>query len=360
MTASITWDTARAWVNVDLGALAANARAFEALVRTPILPVVKADAYGLGVAPVVRALEPAAPWGYAVGTPEEGEELRRLGISRPVLVLTPMLPALAPRLAASDLRPSIGDLEALEAWLALGDLPFHLELDTGMTRSGVPWNDPHRLERLGRILAGARGWEGAFTHFHSAETDPVATRLQWARLQEALIALGRRPRWVHAANSGAGVQDLGLGGDLARPGIYLYGGRIGGHQPLPVVSLHARVVAVHRIAREGSVSYHATWRAARPTTIATVAAGYADGVPFTLGNVGRIELNGALHPVVGRVTMDMTMVDVGDAAVATGDVATIYGGRVSFDEQAEAAGTIGYDLLTSLGPRVVRRYRSDP
>lgn len=359
MTAPLPPETARAWVDVDLGALAANARAFRGLVGTPLLAVVKADAYGLGAAAVVRALEPVEPWGYGVGTVEEGEELRALGIVRPVLVLTPMLPGLASRHRASGLRPTIGDRDALAAWLALGDAPFHLEIDTGMRRSGVPWNDAELLGGLASNLAGARGWEGAYCHFHSAEQDVAATRLQWARLQEALVALGPRPRYVHAANSGAGVMDLELGGDLARPGIYLYGAEVSRHRPAPVVAFRARVVAVRRVNREDTVSYGATWVASRPTTIATIAAGYADGVPLALSNVGRIEIGDALYPVAGRVTMDMTMVDVGDTPVRRGDVATIWGGQVSLDAQAAAAGTIPYTLLTGLGRRVTRRYRSE-
>jgi alanine racemase len=131
------------------------------------------------------------------------------------------------------------------------------------------------------------------------------------------------------------------------------------------VALRARVLAVHRVARDEPVSYGATWRAARPTGVATIAIGYADGLPRAT-EIGRarpprlVELNGALAPVVGRVTMDMTMVDVGDVVARPGDVATIYGGRVSLDQQAAAAGTISYELLTSLGSRVPRRYRSDP
>jgi alanine racemase len=119
---------------------------------------------------------------------------------------------------------------------------------------------------------------------------------------------------------------------------------------------------VRRLAAGEPVSYGATWRAPRATTVATIAIGYADGLPRATGSAPgsrSVELNGTLAPVVGRVTMDMTMLDVGDAEPAPGDVATLYGGRVSLDEQAAAAGTIAYELLTSLGSRVPRRYRGD-
>jgi alanine racemase len=357
VTEPIAADTARAWVDVDLEALASNARAFGVRAGVPLLPVVKADAYGLGVGPVVDALEPLDPWGYGVGTVEEGEALRRGGVTRPVLVLSPMLPGLAARMRGAGLRPSLGDLEAVDAWLAQDpEAPFHVDLDTGMARSGFRWDDGERLDRLAERLATALGWEGAFTHFHSAEHDAPATGEQWDRFQGAVARLGRRPRYLHAANSAGGLLDARFAADLARPGLYLYGARVGGHVPAPVVSFRARVIATRRVRPGDPVSYGATWRSSRATTIVTVAAGYADGVPLALSNRGHLDIAGTRHPIVGRVTMDMTMADVGDDPVPPGAVATVFGSGLSLDLQAEAAGTIAYDLLTGIGPRVVRRY----
>jgi hypothetical protein len=131
-------------------------------------------------------------------------------------------------------------------------------------------------------LATADGWEGLFTHFHSADTDPGSARTQWERLQATVAALGRRPRWLHAASS-AGCFAGAFGGDLARPGIYLYGGRAGVHCGEPVARFQARVIAVRRIGPGQTVSYGATWSPPGPTTIATIAAGYADGLPRALG-----------------------------------------------------------------------------
>jgi alanine racemase len=357
VTEPITEETQRAWVDIDLGALVANARAFQAMAGAPLLPMVKANAYGLGAVAVARALERVNPWGYGVATVEEGLDLRHHGIERPILVFTPLMPAQLPACLAAGLRPSIGDLAALEAWVALSDAPFHLEIDTGMHRSGVLWNDAAQIAEIARVIGTASGWEGLFTHFHSAERDLPSVRLQWARLHETLRALGRAPQFVHAANSGAGVADLVLEADFARPGIYLYGGSVGNQEPHPVAALRARVVAVRHVAGGDTVGYGATWRAPRATTIVSVAAGYADGFHRRLSDRGRIEIGGATHPIAGPVTMDLTMVDVGDLPVEIGDVATLFGGRVSLDEQADAAGTIGYELLAALSPRVVRRYR---
>lgn len=355
-------DTARAWVDVDLGALAANARTLAALTGSRLLPMVKANGYGLGAVAVVRALEPLDPWGYGVASVEEGAELRRAGITRPILVATPLLPELVEGCLTHDLRPSIGHHEALRAWCGRSDRPFHVEIDTGMGRAGFRWCDAGALDGLRDLVRDAPGWEGIYTHFHSADTDPPSAAEQWARLREVCESLPRRASFTHAANSAGALCGRAYAGDLVRPGVFLYGGWAGRTAPEPVARLRARVVAVRRVAAGDTVSYGATWRAPRETTIATLALGYADGFlrasreHVTELPPRAVELGGAIAPVVGRVTMDMTMVDAGDSPVAPGDVATVFGGRVSLDAQAAAAGTIAYEMLTALAPRVPRRY----
>ena len=212
-----------------------------------------------------------------------------------------------------------------------------------------------------RVLPIASLTQTSFTHNWVS----YAMKGQWYRFQQGLVEVPRRPALVHAANSAGALRGRTFAGDLIRPGIYLYGGRAGGQGPAPAVvaRLRARVVGVRSIAAGQTVSYGATWRAPRETRVATVALGYADGFPRAAdapaGRPARlIELGGVLVPVVGRVTMDMTMIDIGPAAIAPGDVATIYGGRVSLDQQAAAAGTISYELLTSLSARVPRCYGS--
>jgi alanine racemase len=303
----------------------------------------------------VRALEPLDPWGYGVATVEEGVELRAQGVSRPILVFTPLSPALVLPHVAHDLRPVIGDVGALHAWLAAGSRPFHLEVDTGMSRSGFRWDSDLSWKEL---LSGQPGFEGAFTHFHSAETDPASVEQQWHRFQTVLQALPVRPPLTHAANSAAALHGPIYAGSLVRPGIFLYGGEAGGHTPRPVVSLRCRVVAFRQVRPGDTVSYGATWTAPRDTRVATLAIGYADGVPRTLGNQGLVEVNGRLAPILGRVTMDFIMTEV-DGSCQFGDVATVFGGLVSLDEQARRAGTIAYELLTAMGPRIPRRYDAD-
>ncbi len=217
------------------------------------------------------------------------------------------------------------------------------------SRSTPAWRGPEsvgttarRSLRHGHSLVEAPGWEGVFTHFHSAESDPAATECQWHRFETALAALPHRPPLVHAANSAAALQGRRYAADLVRPGIFLYGGFAGGIAPRPVAALRARVLAVRELGVGESVSYGATWRAPEEITIATLGLGYADGFPRATdvagGHARVVELGGRTVPVVGRVTMDMTMVAV-DGPVAVGDVATVFGGIVSLDSQARAAGT---------------------
>jgi alanine racemase len=354
-------ETMRAWVDVNLAALVANARTVAAVSGSRLLPMVKANGYGLGAVEVARALEPVEPWGFGVASVDEGAVLRKAGIVRPILGVTPLLPHWIARYLELDLRPSIGDSSALEAWTGRSARPFHVEIDTGMSRAGVRWDDLASLARLRSALATADGWEGIFTHFSSAESDQVTTGRQWERFQEIVQSLPRRPALVHAANSAAALRGKCFAGDLVRPGIFIYGGVVGTPEPRPVAALRARVVALRSIGAGDTVGYGGSWRADRPTGIATLAVGYADGFPRSaLNGTGErtpraIELNGRLATVVGRVTMDMCMVAAVEG-VAVGDVATVYGGLVSLDRQAEAAGTISYELLTRLGPRVARCY----
>ena len=348
---------ARAWADVSLAALRENARTIQRTAGSRLLPMVKADGYGLGAVAVARALEPLDPWGFGVATLGEGIELRDAGIERPIVVFTPAPAGAAADFARHGMQATIGDLDALRAWVAAG-LPFHLEIDTGMSRAGLRWDAAAELAAAAELVAGAPGWVGAFTHFHSADTDLPATARQWERFTGVLAGFPRRPELVHGANSAAALGGLAGQADLVRPGIFLYGGDAGTTAAAPVVALRAPVVAVRRIAAGDSVSYGATWTAPEPCVIATLGAGYADGVPRALSGCGEVELGGARVPIVGRVTMDMTMVRAG-ASVRVGDVATFYGGLIGLEEQAARAGTIGYELLTAMGRRVPRRYWED-
>ena len=347
----------RTWVEIDLEAVRTNARTVAARVGgARLLPMVKADAYGLGAVPIARALEPLEPWGYGVATAAEGRELREAGITRPVVVLLPTLPMLA-ECARRGLTPILGSMNDVRAWLGLGTLPFHIGVDTGMNRGGIWWET---FAAESAAFRDAPGFEGACTHFHSSDSDPASVREQWQRLETALASLPKRPALVHAANSAAALSHPEVAGDLVRPGIFLYGGRAGTHLPQPVVTWRARVGRVAQRAAGTTVSYGATFRATAPTWVTTIAAGYADGVRRSLSGRGEVLIEGRRQRLAGTVTMDFIMT-ASDTAPADDAIATLIGSdgaeTITLDDVAEAAGTISYEILTGLGRRVERVYR---
>jgi alanine racemase len=348
----------RAWVEIDLGALLRNAAAVAGQAGVPMLPMVKADAYGLGAVRIARALDRLEPWGFGVATIAEGEELRRAGITRPILILTPILMGDFDAAARANMTPALSNAEAIERW---GDLrrPWHLAIDTGMSRAGVPWDHVGELrEVLKRCLP-----EGAFTHFHSAEKNDGSRALQERRFDHAIAELPVEPRMLHAENSPA-VQHGGLSRwSIVRPGVFLYGVTAGENPkiaPQPVVALRARIVDLRTIAAGESVSYGATYRAEGARRIATLSIGYADGYRRVLGNRASVLVRGKRAPVVGVVTMDMTMIDVTDIDCAVGDVATLIGAdggdALTVNEVAGFGELSPYEVLTSLRGRLPRRY----
>src|SRR2546425_1101628 len=344
---------ARAWVEVDLAAVVENARTVARVAGTRLLPVVKANAYGVGAVAVSQALETLDPWGYGVATIEEGAELRAAGITRPVLVFTPARDDLFDGYRERQLTPALGDGRTVADWIARGARggAFHLEIDTGMGRSGVRWDE---VEPLADLL-DTPYLEGCYTQFHSAERNDGSAEQQLERFQLAVGRLARRPAVLHVANSAAALKGHTFAFDAVRPGVYLYGGSPGDGLPegKPVVSLRARVVALRRVRAGDSVSYNASWTATRNTTIATLGIGYADGLRRSLGRSGeaRVLLGGRPYPIIGLVTMDLTMVDVGDASAAVGDVATLVGsapegGTNTLEQFAAWSGALQREFLT--------------
>ncbi|UCD22973.1 MAG: alanine racemase, partial [Gemmatimonadota bacterium] len=293
----------RAWVEVNLTNLIANARTVQqAAGGSPLLPMVKASAYGLGAVPVARALEQLDPWGFGIATVQEGIELREAGIARPLVVFTPVTPAKRDLYAEYDLRASIDDPAVAANW----KLPYHVEVDTGMSRCGIRYDE-------GRLKSMTTDYlEGAFTHFLAADTHPEKVEQQWSRFEFGIKRMGKDDVLLHAANS-AGSWRLRQRLDLARPGIFLYGGRCGRDlpEPLPVVSVRASVVSTRRLPKGETVSYGGEWAAPCDTTVATVRIGYGDGFPWTARGRASVLIAGRRYPVVGRVTMDFVMVDLG-------------------------------------------------
>jgi alanine racemase len=361
MTTQSTADcTTRAWVEIDLGALVRNGRSLARHAHVPLMPMVKADAYGLGAARVAHALEQLDPAGFGVATVVEGAELREAGIARRILVFTPLLPGDFAAARAAGLTPTLGDPAAIAAWIESGGGDWHLAIETGMNRAGVRWDAIATVADLARRAPPA----GAFTHFHSAELDDGSMAEQERRFRDALAALPSRPALLHTENSPALTRRAPSPWSFARPGVFLYGVGCGPRallRPEPVVTVCARAVELHDARAGEGASYGATWKAARAARVATVAIGYADGYRRSLGNRGSVLIQGVRAPVVGTVTMDMTMVDVTGIPSAAGDVATLVGAdggeSITVEDVAAACGLSPYEILTGLRQRLPRRYR---
>jgi alanine racemase len=348
----------RAWVDVDLGALLRNATTIATQSRARLLPMVKADAYGLGAVRVARTLERLDPWGFGVATIAEGEELRGAGIVRPIVVFTPLLAGDFDAAIRANLTPTLGDRDSIERWQLIAR-PWHLAIDTGMSRAGIQWNDTEQI----RDLLPHYAPQGAFTHFHSAERNDETRIEQERRFAVALAALPVRPAMLHAENSAA-VEHRGPSSwHVVRPGVFLYGvgsGNAPDIAPEPVVAVRARIVDLRTIPDGDTVSYGATWTAMGDRRIATLGIGYADGYRRALSNRGYAIVSGRRVPVVGVVTMDMTMVDVTDAPCAVGDAATLIGSdggeRIDVTDVARMGEVSPYEVLTGLRGRLPRRY----
>jgi alanine racemase len=353
----------RAWFEVDLGALRRNAATIAARAGVPLLPMVKADAYGLGAVRIARALDETNPWGFGVATVTEGEELRRAGISRPILCFTPVLAEDLDGAERSNLTPVLATAATIKRWSETRQ-PWHLDIDTGMGRAGVRWDE---VEKLLDLLA-AYPPAGAFTHFHSADLPDGSMEEQVRRFEEALAKLPTRPAILHTENSAAMIRYGRSSWTFGRPGAFLYGVNVvPGSQIVaePVVALRARIVEM-RVMRDGeTVSYEAAWTARGRRRIATVPVGYADGYRRILSNRGRGILRGQLVPIAGNVTMDMTMFDVTEVPCEIGDVVTMIGSEgdqsITIADIAALGGLSPYEVLTSLRSRLPRRYfASDP
>jgi alanine racemase len=357
---------------IDLDRLEANYRAVLAFAGRPLMPVVKADAYGHGAPQVALAFEALGVPLLAVAFTEEGAALRRAGVRVPILVMAGVAPEDAELAAASALTPVVASERSLAgaARMARGGagerLAVHLKLDTGMSRLG--FRPEAAVESARRAVEAGLIVDGLMTHLAEPDEDAAATAAQLDRFDDALADLVRHgfaPRWVHAANS-AGLAQIRPSHTLARPGILLYGLR---PRPLsppievrPVMALVGRVEAVKQIAPGTAVSYGGRWVAARVSRIATVSIGYADGVPRTqaMSQSGQFTIRGRRVPVVGTVCMDFTMLDVTDAPeIGEADEAILFGDDPTAWQIADWAGTNAWEVLTSVGLRVPRVYVRD-
>jgi alanine racemase len=370
---------ARCYVEISRRQIAAN---YDAVRRTvgpdvDVMGVVKAEAYGHGMVEVARVLEGHGARWLAVSTVAEGAALRAAGLTAEILVMAGLLapdPAVAIANRLTPVAHSLDDIAAFDqASLDAGQpLPFHLKLDTGMGRLGTRATPVE----IARALAGLRSarCEGLLTHFASASdfTTPQTTRQIecFDELTGALAELGVRPKYLHLSSTNAiAYARPHAWRTIVRPGHAIYGyvspakgiGPASDLNVAPALSWKAKIVAVKDIPANTLVGYGGTACTKRATRMAILGAGYADGIPHRLSNRGRVIAGGKFAPILGTVSMDLTTIDITDSPnLSPGDDVTLLGteGRLSINaqEMAQVAGTISYNVLCGIKPRVERVY----
>ena len=373
----MTRETARTWAEISLANLEHNYRNLRACAPdSRFLGTVKANAYGHGAVPVAGCLVELGADYLAVACLDEAAEVRRAGIDAPILILGYTPPGLAAEAVDLDVTQGVFTPELAralsEAAGAAGKRArIHLKVDTGMSRLGVLDHDPARaageLEELCALPHLAP--EGIFTHFANADGDEAYTMLQFTRFLDVLEELkekyGRTFEIRHCAASAAVLNYPCTHMDMVRPGIALYG-----HYPdpscegldgpglKPVMSLYSRVAAVRSFPGGTPVSYGCTASlSGRGGRLAVLPIGYADGLHRVLSNESGVWLDGECRQITGRVCMDMCMIGLPESSrVKPGDVAEVFGPRLPVERHAKTAGTIAYELLCAVAPRVPRVY----
>ena len=376
-TAKQVPSTHRAWVEIDLEVIRRNVQAIRRLLRpsTQLMSVVKADGYGHGAIAVAQtALSAGASW-LAVATLEEGVQLRQAGIEAPILLFGPTLCKEGiEAVAAHRLQPTVCSLNQARRFseAGLGPIPIHLKVDTGMSRLGVAWQEAQDLLNTLRLLPNVTV-ASLYSHLATADAaDPVTTAQQFerfARLVAMLEKQGTKPPLVHLANSAATLALPETHFDLVRIGLAQYGLYPAPHlQEVvalhPALSVKARIIFVKTVPPGTGVSYGHTFRTGRPTRLATVSIGYGDGIPRALSNKIDFLVRGRRARQVGTITMDQCLIDVTDLPETfEGDITTLLGQdgdeRISVAEWAERLGTISYEILTVLSPRLPRIFCQD-
>lgn len=358
-----------------MGNICHNVREIKSALRpeTKFLGVVKANAYGHGALPVANAMLEAGADYLAVACLAEAEELRDGGVSAPILILgvTPTL--FAGALEELHLTQTVSSLSyARELSKRLrGELKVHLKLDTGMGRLGFSTSDARQMREMEEAVRLPRlDFEGVFTHFAVSDCpDDGFTAAQYRRFTEAAdrveSAMGRRFEIRHCANSGAVINYRYLAGDMVRPGLISYGmypaGEQGGLTLVPALELKSRVYAITEHAAGDTVSYGRTYTLTEPARLAVVPIGYGDGLHRALSGKIDMLIRGRRCPQVGRICMDMCMVDISAVPECVeGDVVTVIGRdgdeQILAGELAEKAGTINYEVTCAITSRVPRIY----
>ena len=366
----------RCWAEINLTAFERNLKRIQAALPSHMryLAVVKADAYGHGMPQIVRRLMQTGIDFFAVANVAEAADIRHMGSGWPILILSPLLPEEDQLLVDHDLTATVSTLEECERLNVLGidnktEIKVHLKIDTGMGRIGI-WHSqaPKLLERIREMPGLQLG--GVYTHFSSADSNPDFTQTQRARFLAALDANAPLPDdlLIHADNS-AGIDSLSGESpfNAVRIGLLQFGvppypnSALGRVNVEPVFSFHTRISLVKYLPVGTDISYGRTHQLARDSRIAILTAGYGDGVPLELSNCGYVLIHGKACPILGRVTMDQTIVDVTECAEAQiGDCVVLIGKNqdkeISTSEFSQKATTIPWETLCSVTKRVTRVY----
>lgn len=362
----------RTWVEIDLDRLRKNFQAVKEKVNEnrEILVAVKADAYGHGAVEISKVLQKEGVDMFGVASVDEAVELKRAGIDRPIVILSPTTSDLISLMVENDFRANVSNLDYAEdlsvAALEIGKkTKVHIEVDTGMGRTGVLWSEA--LDFLAKI-AGMEGieMEGIFTHFAVAEKSPEFTQEQTDRFINLLDKLDRseiRIRLRHCANSAAILRYPHSYLNMVRPGLIVYGlfpsATSKSIDISPIMSFKTRVVHIQKIPKGNSISYGRSFFTQRDSVIATISVGYGDGYSRSLSNKGEAIIRGKRTKIVGTVCMDLTMVDCTEIDdLRLGDEVTLIGRdgdeEITPEEIADLIGTISYEVTSSIGPRVPR------
>ncbi len=366
----ILTDFEAACLTVRTHAVAANFRTAQRLASPSVVAgVVKADAYGLGLAPVAKALLDTGCDTFFVARLDEGIALRQLAARARIFVLDGAQPDMVPGLISHNLTPVLNSLAEIAAWSAAAratktQLDAAVHIDTGMNRLGLSAPELNALAaEPARMLSGLRVvlW---MSHLAcSDEPDNTMNAMQLERFKTALAMLPEAPASLSASGGILLGKDYMF--DMVRPGLALYGGapHPGYANPFqPTVRLTTKIMQVRHAPKGETVGYSATYRLKRPSVLATAALGYADGLFRTLSNNGAVGINGIKAPIVGRISMDLLTFDVTDVpgSISAGQDVELIGDTVSLEDIAAAANTITYEILTSLSRRARRLYEETP
>ncbi len=370
----------RAWAEIDLDALQQNFRYIRSKTDAKIFSVVKANAYGHSVYMIAKLLDEEGTDYFAVSNIDEAKELREIGIKKPILILGYTPPFLAAELAEKDITQAVFSLDYAKKLSNFAEkngvtVKAHIKLDTGMGRIGFDFRTdkmPGLAEAKEALKRKGLSFSGVFTHFPAAdsyaEPDTHFTNEQYGRFLNAIENLenaGFSFEIKHCCNSAATLLSPEKHLDAIRPGIILYGLTPSVEVEIdkaftPVMTFKAAVSMVKTVDEGETVSYGRTFAAKKQMKLATVTAGYADGLPRLLSGRGEVLIHGKRAPIVGRICMDQFCCDVSDIeGVAEGDTVILFGKDLPVEEMAKNADTINYEIVCGLSKRVPRIYIKD-